>query len=116
MTKTNRDRRGHERFDVVGALWGQLVVEEEVHVRNVSTTGALVDSPLPAALNAEQTIGLVVDGQSVSVNSRVRHVRDARTGGEGRRYLIGLEFISPPIPILQSVEQLGSGARDSQFD
>lgn len=100
------DRRTQVRFDVVGALWGQLELEEQTRIRDVSTTGVLIDSSVPAALDSDQTVRVIIDGQPVSVGARVRHVRSEEAIG-GPRYLIGLEFVSPPTSVLQSIELLG---------
>jgi hypothetical protein len=104
--KPMADRRTAERFDVVGALWGQLELTDSARVCNVSTTGALLDSPRPAALDASQEVRLVVDGLEVAVDARVRHVQriDATMGAA--RYLIGVEFDAPPLSVVQSIEEL----------
>jgi PilZ domain len=106
--KPMADRRHGERFDVVGALWGQLELTESAQIRNVSTTGALIDSPLPAALDSSQPLRLVVDGHEVKVDAHVRHVRRIPIERGTARYLIGLEFSSPPVSVVQSIEQLGT--------
>jgi hypothetical protein len=49
-----------------------------------------------------------VDGQSVTVDARVRHVRQQSYDSAGPRYAIGLELIEPPMSVLQSIEQLGA--------
>ena len=106
------DRRSHVRFDVVGALWGLLEMNEAARIRNVSTTGALIESPVPVALGSTQTIRVTVDGEPVTVDTRVRHVRraDGRnvTDISAAPFLIGVEFISPPWSVVQSIEELGS--------
>jgi len=45
----------------------------------------------------------------VALDARVRHIRriNAETGAP--RYLLGLEFMSPPESVLQSIEQLAGG-------
>jgi hypothetical protein len=103
------DRRTRVRFDVVGALWGLLELTETARIVNVSNTGALIDSPLPAALDSTQTVRVMVEGQAVALDARVRHIRriNAETGAP--RYLLGLEFMSPPESVLQSIEQLAGG-------
>ena len=101
------DRRSHPRFDVIGMLWGVLELREEARLRNVSATGVLLDSPVAMAVDSSQTIRLMVDGEDVSVETRVRHVRPERAGTTPR-YVIGLEFIAPPSSVLHSIEQLGS--------
>ena len=102
------DRRGKPRFDVIGSLWGVLELDEEACLRNVSTTGVLLDSPVAMALDSAQTIRLEVDGHDVSVEARVRHVRQQSNGSIERRYVIGLEFIEPPLSVLQTIEQLSA--------
>lgn len=106
------DRRSHERFDVVGSLWGLLEVSQSARIRNVSSTGALIDSPIPVALESTQTMKVIVDGEPVTVGGRVRHVRRVEVdaadfSNDGGRYLIGLEFLSPPESVVQAIEQLG---------
>ena len=102
------DRRAQPRYDVIGALWGVLELNEEARLRNVSATGVLLDSPVAMALDSAQTIQLAVDGQGVAVEARVRHVRQQTDDATEPRYVIGLEFIEPPTSVLQSIEQLSS--------
>ena len=103
------DRRSQPRFDVIGTLWGVLELREEARLRNVSSTGILLDSPFPMALDSAQTIRLAVDGQGVSVEARVRHVHPQSDERREPRYVIGLEFIDPPLSVLQSIELLSLG-------
>src|SRR5262249_4559772 len=102
------DRRAEPRYDVIGALWGVLELHEEATLRSVSATGVLLDSPVPMALDSAQTIRLEVDGHGVTVDARVRHVRQQHYDPRGPRYAIGLEFIEPPTHVLQSIEQLSA--------
>ena len=100
------DRRAQPRYDVIGDQWGVLELCEEARLRNVSATGVLLDSPVAMALDSEQTIRLAVEGESVAVEARVRHVRPEALDAFEPRYVIGLEFIDPPLSVQQSVEQL----------
>jgi hypothetical protein len=109
------DRRSQPRYDVVGTLWGVLELSEEARVLNISATGALVDSPFPCAVDSTQAVQLSVEGHDVTVDSRVRHVHLEPGSGPEPRYLIGVEFISAPLSVLQSIEQMGIKAR-SQTD
>lgn len=102
------DRRQDERFDVVGSMWGVLELNEPARIENVSLTGALVDSPVPAALGSTHLLHLVVDGQDVKVEGLVRHVHAMPQGARQERYVIGVEFSSPPLHVVQAIEQLGS--------
>ena len=102
------DRRAQPRFDVIGSLWGVLELDEEARLRNVSTNGVLLDSPVAMALDSVQTIRLAVDGHDVAVEARVRHVHQKTNGSIESRYVIGLEFIEPPLSVLQTIEQLSA--------
>ena len=104
------DRRSRVRFDVVGALWGLLELTEPARIWNVSNTGALIDSPEPSALGSTQLVRVIVDGQPVAVDARVCHVRRVQDDPAGPRYLIGLEFMSPPTSVVSSIEQLSGSS------
>jgi hypothetical protein len=105
------DRRSQPRYDVVGSLWGVLELREEARVLNISTTGALVDSQFPCAVDSTQSVRLDIEGHEVTVDTRVRHVRPDPVSGTEPRYFLGLEFISPPLSVLQSIEQMNANAR-----
>ncbi len=106
MSKPLGDRRAHVRFDVVGTLYGLLETTETTRVLNISPNGALVDSPLPAALDSTQLVRFVLDDQPLIVDARVRHLGRTR-GEEGvPAYLIGLEFVPPLAPVPASLERI----------
>jgi hypothetical protein len=48
-----------------------------------------------------------VDGRDVPVEARVRHVRQTQTEGKAD-YLVGVEFLSTPLAVMQHVEQLAT--------
>lgn len=100
------DRRQHPRDEVVGALWAQLELSEPVQVRNVSVNGVLVESPVNCAVDSEQVVQVEVDGEPVLVDARVRSVQPTGSPLGGPRYAIGLEFVAPPLSVLQQIEQL----------
>jgi hypothetical protein len=98
------DRRVHERFDVLGSLWGVLELPETATVLNVSTTGMLIEAAVCPTLNSVHAVLMLVDGDAVRVDTVVRHCRP----GAGGRTCIGLEFLTPPTPVLTSIEQIGA--------
>ena len=98
------NRRSEVRYDIVGALWGQLELHDEARLRNVSVAGALLESPIAAALDSTQTVQLSVDGQHVAVEGRVRHVTPIHAERGFTKFLIGVEFVSLPTSVLQSIE------------
>lgn len=91
------DRRGRIRLEVVGSLWGTLEVARVARLVNISGHGAMIASPVPAVLNSTQVVKLVVEGEEIIVEARVRHLqRVYGTGPESAYYRIGLEFLEVP--------------------
>jgi hypothetical protein len=112
MKTPSTDRRAHERYDVLGALWGVLELPETALVLNVSSQGLLVEAPLSPVLNSVHSIRMLVDGDAIMVDAVVRHCRPAGSG----RHLIGLEFLTVPTTILNSIEQLGADKQIEVID
>jgi hypothetical protein len=105
------DRRAHVRLEVVGALWGTLELSETADVLNISTTGALIESPVPAVPDASQLVILVIDDEELTVETSVRHSKRVVPESDPPQYLIGLEFVSPPTGTLDRAARRGVGGR-----
>ena len=101
------DRRAHVRMEVVGDLWGTLELTETARLVDISTTGVLLDSPVPAAQDSVQALSLRVDGALLTIEAGVRRVEHVATQGSPRRYYIGLEFVAPPSRLLEAIEDFG---------
>lgn len=99
------DRRGRIRLEVMGSLWGTLEVSHEARVVNLSKSGALIASPVPATLDSTQRVTLVLEGHTIKVEARVRHLKRVMgAGDEGTHYQIGLEFLEAPSAIAHALE------------
>lgn len=90
------DRRSRVRLEVVGALWATLELTEPARVVNISRDGALITSPVAMTPESIQPLHLRLEGQDVTVDARVKHVRRVSTPDEPIRYLVGVEFLSTP--------------------
>ena len=99
------DRRARVRLEVVGVLWGSLEVTPTARVLNISRTGALIESPLGVPLESIQSVRFTVGGEAVTVDARVRHLRRV-PNAETPEYLVGIEFLSTPEALLNSIERL----------
>jgi hypothetical protein len=113
------DRRRRIRLEVVGSLWGALEIDRQAQLMNISRTGALIVSPVPAAVDSTQSVKLTIEGHEIKLAARVRHVQRldasvapapngveglARSRVEGPRYRIGLEFLEEPAVLAHAFE------------
>jgi len=84
------DRRTKARFEIVGRLPGTLAAERPVQLRNVSLTGALIETDAPLQPETIFNVTLETDQQVATIRARVCHVRRTHLD-DG--YLVGLEFL-----------------------
>lgn len=112
MKTPSTDRRTHERYDVLGALWGVLEMPETAHILNVSSTGLLIEAALNPVLNSVHAVRMMVEGDAIRVDTVVRHCRPGSNG----RNLIGLEFLEVPTSLLTSIELVGGDKQIEVID
>ena len=109
------DRRVGVRFEIVGALWGALRLDEAARIVNISATGALIDSLLPVAVESIQPLQVSLEGVEIRLEVQVRHLSRIN-GGTSGRYLVGIEFLSPPRDFVRSIERLsGESGPDAKY-
>ena len=99
------DRRSQVRFEVFGAFWGTFDAGDSVRVHNLTHHGALIEAHQPLAVESDQRVCLVLDGQPTVADARVRHVRQTTSAGRVR-YLMGLEFLTTSGPFVEAVDRL----------
>ena len=89
----------------MGALWGALDLDRQAQLVNISRTGALIMSTIPAALDSLQSVRLTIEGHEVSLPARVRHLQRLADPDAGEpRYRIGLEFLEVPALLVHALE------------
>lgn len=98
------DRRRRIRLEVVGSLWGALEIDRQAQLVNISRTGALIMSPVPAAVDSTQSVTLTVEGHEVQLDARVRHLQRMTDGAGEAVYRIGLEFLEAPVVLAHALE------------
>ena len=97
------DRRSAVRLEVVGALWGTLEFHKQARVRDLNHDGALLEYPVPVVPDTLHAVTFEHNGERVSLDVRVRHVRPA-VGPDGTPvYLAGVEFLSVPAALPELV-------------
>jgi hypothetical protein len=102
------DRRVRPRFEILGALWGTLDLDEGARVLDISSTGALIESTESATVDSMQLVRIVIAGTEITTSAYVRHVRFVTDDDLRTRHLIGLELISPPVSLQYAIDQLAA--------
>jgi hypothetical protein len=97
------DRRSAVRLEVVGARWGTLELHKQARVRDLNQDGALLEYPVPVLPDSVHAVTFEHNGDRVSLDVRVRHVR-SEVGPDGAPvYLAGVEFLSVPAALPELV-------------
>ena len=97
------DRRAYLRFNR-GEFWASLGRVEQVVVRNVSLSGALIE--VPGRLQSMRIAHVALPDHGPVVDAVVRHAAPAPNELQEDRFLIGLEFVSPSTLFVEAVEHL----------
>jgi hypothetical protein len=90
------DRRSAVRLEVVGALWGTLEFHKQARVCDLNQDGALLEYPVPVLPDTVHAVTFEHNGERVSLDVRVRHVRPVTAPDGSVVYLAGVEFMSVP--------------------
>jgi hypothetical protein len=88
----------------VGSLWGTLEVDRPATLMNISRTGALILSSVPAVLDSTQSVRLTIEGHEVKLAARVRHLHRLTSSRGEPQYRIGLEFLEAPAVLVHALE------------
>ena len=98
------DRRRRIRLEVVGSLWGTLEIDRQASLVNISRTGALIVSPVPAPVDSTQSVKLSIEGHEIKLAARVRHLHRIPSATGAAQYRIGLEFLEAPAVLVHALE------------
>jgi hypothetical protein len=105
------DRRFRVRFEVLGTLRGTLELSETAQLLNISSHGALVESRARVALGSFQELRLNINGQRTRVTARVSRLEATTVEpGQSPAYKIGLDFLSPPVALVETIARLTEGS------
>ena len=100
------DRGSAVRLEVVGALWGTLEFHKQARVRDLNKDGALLEYPVPVLPDTVHAVTFEHNGERVSLDVRVRHVRQSTAPDGVVVYLAGVEFLSVPAALPELVAGL----------
>ena len=89
------DKRDTERVAILGELQAEIMVFEPMLIKEMSRSGATVETRFPLALNSLHEIRLTLSSTSVILKARVVHSRISDVDQDIVTYRTGIEFIEP---------------------
>ena len=89
------DKRDTERVVILGELQAEIMMFEPMLIKEISRTGATVDTRFPLQLNSLHDIRLTLGDASVILKGRVVHSRISDVDQDIVTYRSGLEFVEP---------------------
>ncbi len=87
------DKRDAERVPMLGELQGEMMVFQPMLVKDISRSGATVETRYPLHLNSLHDIRLILGNRSVILKGRVVHSRISDVDQDIVTYRTGVEFI-----------------------
>ena len=87
------DKRAAERIPILGELHGEMMVFQPMLIREISRTGATVDTAYPLHLDSLHELRLALGDRSVVIRARVVHSRISDVDQELVTYRSGMEFV-----------------------
>ena len=99
------ERRSNHRIEILGELGGEVMVFQAMTIKQLSPTGARIETPFPLQLDSLHEIRLTLGSRSVIVKGRVAHCQISDVEHERVAYQSGVQFIEVSDRIQQAIDQ-----------
>jgi hypothetical protein len=99
------DKRAAERVPILGELQGEMMVFQPMQVKDISRSGATVETRYPLHLNSLHDIRLMVGTKSVILKGRVVHSRISDVDQDIVTYRTGLEFLEMSERVVAAIDE-----------
>ena len=93
------DKRDRERVPLAGQVTGEVMVYQAVAIRDISHTGAQIETPFPLQLDSLHDFRLSLGERSVVVKGRIAHCQVGELRNDVAVYRSGIEFVEPSDPV-----------------
>jgi hypothetical protein len=107
-------RRGAERLEILGKLRGEVMVFAPMAIREISATGAQVETAFPLHLNSLHDFRLALGDVSVVLKARVVHCRVADVIHDTLTYRSGVEFVALDARLHAAIDSFCAAIRDGR--
>ena len=87
------EKRRTERIEILGEMPGAATVAKPVAIRELSRSGASVESSFPLHIDTLHQFRLTLGDQTVVVRGRVAHCHISDVDHERVTYIAGIDFV-----------------------
>jgi hypothetical protein len=87
------DKRDTDRVPILGDLKGEIMLFEPLLIREISRSGASVETRFPLHLDSLHDLRLTLDARSIVLKGRVAHSRISDVDQDIVTYRTGIEFV-----------------------
>jgi PilZ domain len=114
LTPEENDKRDSERIQILGELHGEVMVFQHMTIKEISRTGAQVETALRLQLDSLHDFRLTLGDRSVIVKARVAHCSISDVDQELVTYRSGIEFVEPSERVLDVITGFLDAIRDGR--
>ena len=114
MSGSGRDKRDAERIEILGDLQGEVMVFSPVAIKEISRTGAQVETAFPLQLDSLHDFRLTLGDRSIVVKGRVVHCSISDVDQEIVIYRSGVEFIEPAERVHAVISEFVDAIKDGR--
>jgi hypothetical protein len=108
------NKRSDDRLDILGELHGEVMVFQRLTIKEISRTGARVETSFPLQLDSLHDLRLTLADRAIVVKARVAHCSIADVEQEAVTYTSGLEFIEPSERVFQAISDFIETIREGR--
>jgi hypothetical protein len=105
------DKREAERVPILGGLQGEIMIFQPILVKEISRTGASIETHFRLPLNSLHDVRLTLHPKSVVVKGRVVHSHISDVDQDIVSYRTGIEFIEPSGHVVDAIDEFLEGLK-----
>ncbi len=108
------NRRGAERFEILGKLQGEVMMFAPMAIKELSASGAQIETAFPLQLDSLHDLRLALGDVSVVLKARVVHCRISDVVHDTLTYRSGVEFIALDARLHAAIDEYCGTIRDGR--
>jgi c-di-GMP-binding flagellar brake protein YcgR len=109
-----KDRREDERYSILGALGGAVMVFLPMAITEIGRGGVQVETPFAFQIDSLHELRLALGDRPIVVKGRVTHCSIIDVDHELVKYRTGLEFVELPPRVAEAIESFVDAVKDGR--